>query len=314
MNRLIWGALSVLVLCVPAVAQNPAPAADQTVATVNGEKIALQAFVDTLKARYGDRTLNAMISNLLIRQAAKAAGVTVAQDELERRYLATQRAVETRAPITGENFELWLAKQSLTKEYFMTELYDQMLLEGMVQKQVKVTDADVSAYYQRNKDQLSEPAMVRVAHICVKTEKEAQEIRAEVLAGKITFEEAAKKYSLDPWTKDSGGDMGFVARADTDFHKVVFALKSNGDISAPVVSPMGVHLLKRLAYKEARVPPFEEIEKDIRERSERRQLKELARAKREEIIKAAKVEVTAKIAPEGMPPAKPAAPAAPVTP
>ncbi|MEI6503943.1 MAG: peptidyl-prolyl cis-trans isomerase, partial [Armatimonadota bacterium] len=201
MNKLRAGIIVLGVLAAGAVFAQ----AEKIAASVNGEKITDQAFITILKARYGDRALNAMISNIAIRQAAKAGGVTVAKDELERRYLATYRAIEMRAPMSGENFELWLAKQSLTKEYFMTELYDQMLLEKMVEKQVKVTDADVSGYYQRNKDDISDPATVRIAHICVKTDKEAQAIRADLLSGKISWEDAVKKYTLDPWTKDNNG-------------------------------------------------------------------------------------------------------------
>jgi parvulin-like peptidyl-prolyl isomerase len=288
----------------PLWAQAPAP-----VATVNGEKIDEQAFVNLLKARYGDRVLNAITGNMAIRQAARAAGIVVTKDEVERRFMTAQRAIETRAPMTGENFKFWLAKQGLNREYFMTELYDQMLLEKMVAGQVSVSDADVASFYERNKQQLAEPATVRIAHICVKTEQEAQAIRSDILAKKITWDEAAKKYSLDPWTKDTGGDMGFVGLADTDFHKAAFALRNNGDISAPVQSPMGVHILKRLEFKEARVPKFEEVQQSLREQMVRRQTQLLGARKREEILKNAKIEIITKLPTEAPPPA--AAPATP---
>jgi foldase protein PrsA len=282
------------------------------VASVNGEKIDEQAFVNILKARYGDRVLTAMTGNMAIRQAARAAGVAVAKDELERRFMTAERAIEVRAPMTGENFEFWLAKQGLNREYFMSELYDQMLLEKMVGGQVSVSNADVASFYERNKQQIAEPATVRIAHICVKSEQEAQAIRSDILAKKITWEEAAKKYSLDPWTKDTGGDMGYVGLADTDFHKAAFALRANGDISAQVQSPMGIHIIKRLEFKEARVPKFEEVEQSLREQMIRRQTQVLAGRKREEILKSAKIEIITKLPAEAPPPAAaPAAPAAP---
>jgi foldase protein PrsA len=278
---------------------------EKAVAVVNGERLGEQAFLDTLRARYGERVLSSLITGLAVRQAAKAAGVVVTQEELARRYEANERLVEMRAPMTGENFDLWLAKRGLTREYFRSEMYQQMLLEKMVQAQVKVTDADVSAYYQRNKDQLAEPAQVRVAHICLQTQKEADQIRADILAGKVDWNEAAKKYSLDPWTKDNGGDMGFVALSDTPFHQAAFALKANGDISAPVKSPMGFHIIKRLAYREGRIPPYEELEATIREQMEHSQLVQLAQQKRQDILKAAKIEGVIKMAPEAAPPAAP---------
>lgn len=313
MNRTVWYGLAlaaVVVLGALSVALAQTTAADNSVAVVNGEKISLDTFVNTLEARYGTRVLNSLISNAAIRQAAKAAGVAVTQDELEARYLATQRIVEMRAPVTGENFVMWLAKQSLTPEYFRNELYDQMLIEKMVQKQVKVTNEDVSNFYQRNRDQLAEPRMVQVAHICVKTQQEAEAIRADIVGGKITWADAVKKYSLDPWTKDDAGDLGFMPKQDTDFHKAAFALSANGEISQPVTSPMGVHLIKRLAVRDARIPPFEEIEARIREQLEKRQLVQLASVKRDDILKVAKWQITAQIKPENAPPVAPATPAA----
>ena len=305
---IIMGCVALTVLgLAPAAAQQP----DKAVATVNGEKIGEKVFMDTLQGRYGDRVLNALIAGLVIQQAARAAGVTVTKDELDRRYVATERVVEMRAPFTGQNFELWLATKGLTRDYFRMELYQQMLLEKMVEKQVKVTDQDVSGFYQANKEQLREPAMMRLAHICVQTQKEAEQIRADLTAKKIEWNEAAKKYSLDPWTKDNGGDLDFMPKAGTPFHEAAFALRSNGDISQPVQTPMGFHLIKRLAYKEARTPPYEELEATIRQRLEHDQLQRLAMQKRDEILKAAKVERLIQLNPEPAPPAAAATAPAP---
>ena len=279
---------------------------EKAVATVNGEKIGEQVFLDILRGRYGERVLNALVANLAIRQAARAAGVTVAADELERRFTSTERTIEMRAPVTGENFELWLAKGGLTREYFRTELYHQMLVEKMVEKQVKVADQDVASYYQTNKDQLREPAMMRLAHICVQTREQADQIRKDLLGKKIEWNEAAKKYSLDPWTKDNGGDLDFMANSNSPFHKVAFALKANGDLSEPVQTPMGFHIIKRLAYREERTPPFEEVEATVRQRLEYAQLRALAGQKRDEILKAAKIERLIQIPPEPAPPVTPA--------
>lgn len=292
-----------------ALAQN---AADKTVATVNGQKLSEATFLKVLEARYGERCLNALASNLVIQQAAKAANVKVTQDELERRFVATERSVELRAPMSGENFEMWLAKRSLTREYFRTELYHQMLLEKMVESQVKVTDEDVANYYTRNKERFEEPAMVRVAHICVQDQKTALQIRADIVSGKIDWNKAVKDFTLDPWTKDNNGDMGFLEMADTPFHKAAFALKANGDISDPVESPMGWHIIKRLAYREQRTPPFDEVQQSLREELEHSQLTRLAGQKRQTLLEAAKVERSWQQPTEDMPPVadpKPATPA-----
>jgi parvulin-like peptidyl-prolyl isomerase len=72
----------------------------------------------------------------------------------------------------------------------------------------------------------------------------ADEIRNEVIAGKLTFADAAKKYSTSPTGKD-GGDLGFIPRHDVmseDFSQAAFALKK-GEISQPLVTTFGVHLI-----------------------------------------------------------------------
>lgn len=326
MKQILWAFLALALITGVAQAQPPAATATTAataatppatvIATVNGEKLAEDLLVKALLARYGARTLNALISNMAVRQAAKAAGVTVTKQELEDRMQTTQRAIEIRAPLTGDTFERWLAKQGLTADYFMAEVYDQMLIEKMVQGEVSVTPEMIATFYQRNKDQLTEPAQVRVAHICVQDKKQAEIILSQILEKKITWGEAAKKYSLDPWTRDNGGDMGFITLADTEFHRVAFALRQDGDIGPdPVMTSMGYHLIKRLQFKAPYIPRFEEIEKQIREELEHSQLRLLATAKRQEILKAAKLDITLEIGREPAPPVTGAeAPTPPATP
>jgi len=294
----VWLVAPLLLSVACAYAQVPAA---KIVATVNGETITETQFLNILQARYGERVLKDLSANLAIRQAAKAGGVSVTQEELERRFQATQAPVDARAPMTGETFAMWLAKQGLTPEAFVAGLYDQMLLEKMVEKQVSVTDSDVARCYQANKDVVGEPAQMRIAHILLKTGEEAQALRAQLTAKKITWEEAANKYSLDPRTRASGGDMGFVPEGDSEFQQAAFALKLQNEISPPVHSTSGWHLVKRIGFKAARTPPFEEVEAALRDMLRRRQLLSLTMAKRAEILQAAKVEYKVQFTPEGPP-------------
>lgn len=281
-----------------AVAQQPAP---KPAAVVNGQVISEAEFLNVLQARYGERVLDEMAANVAIRQAAKTAGVAVTQEDLNRRVQSTQAPIDARAPLTGENFAMWLAKQGLTPEAFVANLYDQMLLEAMVEKRVVVTDDDVARVYQGNKDAFSEPAKVRIAHILVKTPEEAQALRMQITTNKITWDEAAKKSSLDAHTRENGGDMGFIPDGETPFQRAAFGLKAQNEISQPVQSPNGWHLLKRIGYKAARTPPYEEVEASLRDLLRRRQLMRLTMDKRNEILKAAKVEYKVQFTPEGSP-------------
>lgn len=85
---------------------------------------------------------------------------------------------------------------------------------------------------------------VRASHILVKTRPEAVKIRKEIVNGDISFEDAAEKYSLCP-SSVNGGDLGYFKRGQMvqPFSDVAFDLKV-GQISDPVGTKFGWHLIK----------------------------------------------------------------------
>jgi peptidyl-prolyl cis-trans isomerase C len=84
---------------------------------------------------------------------------------------------------------------------------------------------------------------VRASHILVKTKEEALKIKQDIAQGKITFADAAKKYSACPSGK-SGGDLGYFSRGQMvkPFEDAAFSLKK-GTVSEPVKTQFGYHLI-----------------------------------------------------------------------
>jgi peptidyl-prolyl cis-trans isomerase C len=85
---------------------------------------------------------------------------------------------------------------------------------------------------------------VRVNHLLVKTEEEAQKLREEILGGKL-FEDAAAEFSSCP-SGASGGDLGFFGHGAMvkPFEDAAFALTEIGEISQPVQTQFGWHLIQ----------------------------------------------------------------------
>ncbi len=85
---------------------------------------------------------------------------------------------------------------------------------------------------------------VRSSHILVKTRPEAVKIKKQIENGEITFEDAAKEYSLCP-SGQNGGDLGFFTRQQMvqQFSETAFDLKP-GQISDPVGTKFGWHIIK----------------------------------------------------------------------
>ncbi|MDI3472324.1 MAG: hypothetical protein PWQ48_605 [Thermotogaceae bacterium] len=121
------------------------------------------------------------------------------------------------------------------------------LIRQMVQDEVAtVTQADLEKYFNENKDNLKETyEQVKAKHILVETEEQAKEILKKIKSGELTFEDAAKEYSIDTSNKDQGGDLGWVARNSLvkEFADAAFSATPNV-ITGPVETPYGWHLIK----------------------------------------------------------------------
>ncbi|NPB09248.1 MAG: peptidylprolyl isomerase, partial [Thermodesulfobacteria bacterium] len=120
--------------------------------------------------------------------------------------------------------------------------------------------------------------------------EKAKKIREMALKGE-DFAELAKKYSDDPGTKDKGGDLGFFTRGQMvkEFEEAAFSLKP-GEISQPVRTAFGYHIIKVEKKRPARQKSFEEVKDQIKE--------ELLRQRQEERLKAALKELEKKYSPK----------------
>ncbi|NLX62414.1 MAG: peptidylprolyl isomerase [Tissierellia bacterium] len=148
--------------------------------------------------------------------------------------------------------ELEKVKASILKQYAIRKLL----------ADVKVTEEEILEFYKNEKDNFIEPEKVRAKHILVETEEKAKEILEEIKNG-LSFEEAAKKHSTCP-SKTVGGDLGEFPRGKMvpEFEEAAFALEE-GEISQPVKSQFGYHLIKLVSKKEASLIPYENLKDQI---------------------------------------------------
>lgn len=150
----------------------------------------------------------------------------------------------------------------LTAEYYKTEMGGGPDVD---EKQLK-------AYYDSHKDDYKVEASAVVRHIQVETEGEARDIRKQISSGQITFDSAVTSFSKDAETAKSAGRLGTVTQGgmikgigkSPEFDKVIFALKQ-GEISEPVNSRKGWHLLEVESITNSGFRPFEEVKEQIAE-------------------------------------------------
>ena len=154
----------------------------------------------------------------------------------------------------GEDPKVLLEKLGYTPERLKAELG--LTLAWQVYSRKTVTPTEIKAHYEKYRQEF-DGTQVRASQIFLKllqpasdTEQAAKveqlkEIRRQILANRLTFAEAAKRYSEAP-TKDQGGDVGlfgFRGKLPASVSQAAFGLKVN-DISEPVVSRFGLHLIQ----------------------------------------------------------------------
>jgi peptidyl-prolyl cis-trans isomerase D len=158
---------------------------------------------------------------------------------------------------------------------------------------------EIAQRYQEMGEQYNRPERVRARHILRSMARDASDadverVRAEVEAAKAriekgeSFETVAAELSQDPGSQHNGGDLGFFARGQMvkDFEEAAFAL-APGQMSAPVRSDFGFHLIKVEERQEALVRPLEAVREEIATDLLRRDaLREAARARAEQLAEA----------------------------
>ncbi|PID79689.1 MAG: peptidylprolyl isomerase [Clostridiales bacterium] len=128
--------------------------------------------------------------------------------------------------------------------------------------EVKFDQAAVEKYYEDNKAQFVEPAKVKASHILVPDEAKMAEVKA-ALDGGEAFEAVAKAHSTCP-SKERGGDLGFFGKGQMvpEFEQVAFAMNV-GDVSEPVKTQFGYHVIKLDDKKPEREMLLDEVRAQI---------------------------------------------------
>jgi peptidyl-prolyl cis-trans isomerase D len=140
---------------------------------------------------------------------------------------------------------------------------------------LEVTPEDLRRYYDDHQEKFGLPEQRKASHILIQASANADEKTLAEAQGKIEalvqrlaqgedFAELAKANSQDPGSAADGGDLGFFGRGlmDPAFEAAAFAL-TPGQISEPVRSSFGFHLIKLVDIKPARVKPFADAKREV---------------------------------------------------
>ena len=143
-------------------------------------------------------------------------------------------------------------------------------------QKIAVSDKEVEDYYNANKAKFKEKESVKASHILIKVDKDgdkkaweaakkkAEMVREKALKGE-SFAKLAKEYSDDPGSKGKGGELGYFTkgRMVPEFEKAAFSLKK-GEISQPVKTAFGYHIIKVEDIKPAHQKKLSEVKETLK--------------------------------------------------
>lgn len=239
-----------------------------SIAIVNGERITRKDFLEKLESQAGMAVLSEMINDSLISQEAKKAGVEVSQEKLDEEMNKIKQNL-------GDQFEYTLSMYGMTEASLRTTLYQNLLAYEISTKDIVVTDEQIAADYETNRDYYLEPAQVKASHILVRTKEEAQAVLDELKKG-ADFVELAKARSIDTGTAGNGGDLGYFGSGAMVevFEKAAFAL-APGQLSGIVESEYGFHIILCVDKKAEKMPTLDEARETVIEKIKGEQAKNI---------------------------------------
>jgi peptidyl-prolyl cis-trans isomerase C len=216
--------------------------------------------------------LDELITEKLVNRAA--AGITVEQKDVD----AQIAKIKAQFP-SDEDFSKQLAQVGQTPEQLSETirkmLQQQRWLETQLAGKTEVTEEEAKKFYDENKAEFAQPETVKASHILFRVGKEdseevvnqklkaAQGAEARAKKGE-DFAALAKELSEEPGAKESGGDLGFFPkdRMVPEFAEVAFREKV-GDISDPVRTQFGWHVIKVTDKKPAGTVPYDEVKSQL---------------------------------------------------
>lgn len=209
-----------------------------SIATVNGQAISRSDFDSKLEGSPAARSvLQQMVQSQLLDQYASKNHITVSDTDI------TAKEDQIKANFPAGSWDQMLQARGLTEADVHDALRDQIIIDKAVGGNIKISDADIKAYFDKNHAQFDTPESATAKQILVYTLPKAEQVEGLLKKGG-NFAALAKQYSQDPGSRDRGGELGTFRHGQMmpTFEKAAFS-QPIGAVGPPVKSPYGYHII-----------------------------------------------------------------------
>lgn len=255
---LLYAIIAVAAVVVIAVVLIIGMKSNEVVARVGDQKITKEELYNQLVEYYGKNVLESMIADKIVAMEIEKQNITVTDEELQEKL---DEFVESYG---GEEYvSMMLSMQGMTMDDLREDMLSYLKRLKLIEPRIEVTDEEISGYFEENKANFDQPEQVEASHILVDDEETAKEIKKKLDEG-ADFAELAAEYSKDTGSAENGGQLGYFGRGKMveEFENAAFSMEV-GQISGPVKTKYGYHIIKVTGKKEAKEATLEDARDEI---------------------------------------------------
>ncbi|UJL46509.1 peptidylprolyl isomerase [Virgibacillus sp. NKC19-16] len=208
---------------------------DGSVASIDGEAISYEEWMDSLRNSYGENQLEAMIDQAVVNQLAEAKKIDVHEKVIEREVAL----LTSMQGVTGEQeFEE-------KEEEWREDIRYRYQLQQLLTEDTSIPEEEVESYYNQYGNEYDFASSMQLSHIVVQNFETAEKVIGELEEG-ASFDLLAQEYSIDEESASDGGYLGFI-RTNSQFfpngYEEVAADMEEYSYSEPFEADTGVAII-----------------------------------------------------------------------
>jgi len=287
--------------CVAAKKKTPVPKGQQKPSDEALKKQCKNDY-DTLKRE----VMQFLIQGEWVQQEADKRNIEVKPAELQKALEDQKKQVFP----NDKQYQQFLKTSGMTEEdvLFRVKLNElqQRLTQDATQDAKKVSDEDISAYYEKNKQRFAQPERRDLRVVLTKTQAKAEQAKKELQSGE-SFKKVVKKYSIDEASKSQAGLLPAVSEGQQEkqFDAAIFAAPKD-KLQGPVKTQFGYHVILLEDTKPVEAPSLDDVKPQLTQQVQQQNL----RKQLDSLKASAKIEMAAASAPASAAPAAAPAPGA----
>lgn len=226
----------------------------EVVATIGNETISRQEWLGEMESRYGRDVLSEMIDQKAIAQLAKKYEISISKKAVDRELLLVKT-------MYGQG-----SNENVDEEKWRQQIQYSIMLDELLTKDVVVEEEDLKNFYEENSSLYEIPTAYHLSHIIVETEEEAKKALEELEQG-TSFEALAMERSIDEFSANQGGDIGYVSEEmdqyARDYLTAVKKLKEN-EWTGPIKTDNGFSVVMLHDQIKGRTFEYNDVKDSIR--------------------------------------------------